>query len=102
MLLLLLCRDVSLNPGPLTLCILNARSVWNKGPLLANIVATNYLDFLYITETHVCPSVFYSLLLIVITYFLKCLVPQVLLVLFFSLDPLPNHTKQNLLFISHL
>ena len=38
--------DVSLNPGPLTL-VLNAR---NKGPLLANMVASNDLDFLCLTH----------------------------------------------------
>ena len=37
MLLLLLGGDVFLNPGPLTLGVLNARSVRKKGPLLANI-----------------------------------------------------------------
>ena len=46
MLLLLLGGDVSLNPGPLTLGVLNARSIRNKGPILANIVASNGLDFL--------------------------------------------------------
>ena len=46
MLLLLLGGDVSLNPGPLTLCVLNARSRRNKGPLLADMVASNDLDFL--------------------------------------------------------
>ena len=43
---------MSLNPGPLTL---NARSVRNKGPLLANKVASNDLDFLCLTETHIHP-----------------------------------------------
>ena len=46
---------MSLNPGPLTLGILNARSVRNKGPLLANIVTSNDLDFLCLTETHIRP-----------------------------------------------
>ena len=55
MLLLLLGGDVSFNPGPLTLCILNARSVRNKGPLLANMVASNDLDFLSLTEIHIFP-----------------------------------------------
>ena len=55
MLLLLLGGDVSLNPGPLTLGVLNTRSVRNKGPLLADIVASNYLDILCLTETHVRP-----------------------------------------------
>ena len=43
---------MSLNPGPLTLGVLNARSGRNKGPLLANIVISNDLDFLYLIETH--------------------------------------------------
>ena len=44
-----------LNPGPLTLGVLNARSIINKGPLLADIVASNDLDFLCLTETHIHP-----------------------------------------------
>ena len=55
MLLLLLGRDVSLNPGALTLGVLNTRSLRNKGPLLVNIVASNDLDILCLTETHVRP-----------------------------------------------
>ena len=55
MLLLLLGGDVSLNPGPFTLCVLNARSVRNKGPLLANMVASYDLDLLCLTETHIRP-----------------------------------------------
>ena len=46
---------MSLNPGPLTLGVLNARSIGNKGPLLANTVASNDLDFLCLTETHIRP-----------------------------------------------
>ena len=53
MLLLLLGGDVSLNPGPFTLGVLNARSVRNKGPLLADMVASHDLDFLCLTETHI-------------------------------------------------
>ena len=53
MLLLLLGGDVSLNPGPFTLGVLNARSVRNKGPLLADMVASYDLDFLCPTETHI-------------------------------------------------
>ena len=56
MLLLLLGVNVSLNPGPLTLGALNARSIRNNGPLLAHIVTSHDLDFLCLTETHVCPS----------------------------------------------
>ena len=55
MLLLLLTGDVSLNPGPLTLGVVNTRSVRNNGPLLADIVASNGLDILCLTETHVRP-----------------------------------------------
>ena len=55
MLLLLLGGDVSLNPGPFTLGVLNARSVMNKGPLLADMVASYDLDFLCLTETHIQP-----------------------------------------------
>ena len=55
LLLLQLGGDVSLNPGPLTLGVVNARSVRNKGPLLADMVASNDLDFLCLTETHIHP-----------------------------------------------
>ena len=52
MLLLLLGGDVSLNPGPFTLSVLNARSIRNKSPLLADIVVSYDLDFLCFTETY--------------------------------------------------
>ena len=55
MLLLLLGGDVSLNPGPFTLGVLNARFVRNKGPLLADMVASYDLDLLCLTETHIRP-----------------------------------------------
>ena len=55
MLLLLLGEDVSLNPGLFTLGVLNARSVRNKGPLLADMVASYDLDFLCLAETHIRP-----------------------------------------------
>ena len=51
-LLLLLGNDVSFNPGPLMLSVLNARSVRNKGLLLGDIVTSYDLDFLCLTETH--------------------------------------------------
>ena len=54
MLLLLLGGDVSLNPGPLTLGILKARSVRNIGPVPVDIVASHDLDSLCLTETYVC------------------------------------------------
>ena len=46
---------MSLNPGPLTLGVLNARSIRNKGPHLADMVASNDLLFLCLTETHIRP-----------------------------------------------
>ena len=55
MLLLLLGGEVSLNPGPFTLGVLNARSVKNKGPLLADMVASYDLHFLCLMETHKRP-----------------------------------------------
>ena len=55
LLILLLDGDVSLNPGPPTQGVLNARSVRNKGPLLADMVASNDLDLLSLTETHIRP-----------------------------------------------
>ena len=55
MLLLLLSVDVTLNPGPLTLGVVNTRSVRNKGPLRADIVASKDLDILCLTETHDSP-----------------------------------------------
>ena len=59
LLLLLLLGDVSLNPGPLTLGLLNDRSVRNKGPLLADMVASNDLDFLCLTENIIRPRQLY-------------------------------------------
>ena len=53
--LLLLLGDVTFNPRPLTLGVLNARSVRNKGPLLADMVVSNDLDFLCLTDTHIHP-----------------------------------------------
>ena len=54
--LLLLSSDVSLNPGPIALGVLNARSIRNKGPALADTMAANNLDLLCLTETHVRSS----------------------------------------------
>ena len=45
MLLLLLGGDVSLNPGPLTPGVVNARSVSNKGLLLADTFLQMTLTF---------------------------------------------------------
>ena len=55
MLLLLLGEDVSLNPGPFIVSVLNARSVRNKSPLLTDMTASNDLDFLGLVETHIRP-----------------------------------------------
>ena len=59
MFLLLLRGDVSLNPGLLTFGVVTARFVRTKGPLLADMVASNDFDFLCLTgcltETHICP-----------------------------------------------
>ena len=99
LLLLLLERDVSLNPGPLTLGVLNARSVRNKGPLLADMVASNDLDFLCLTETNIRPFDADSFM----RFFLTGLVPQVLVVVVdFSLDPPIDPIKLNLPCTSHL
>ena len=48
MLLLLMCGDVAMNPGPL-----NVRSIRNKGPLLSDTIASHAFDFLCLTETHI-------------------------------------------------
>ena len=90
LILLLLLGDVFLKPGPLTLSVLNARSVRNKGPLLADMVSSNDLDFLCLTKTHNRPfeDSFEDSFLRPIIFFVTSLVPQVLvMVLVFSLDP---------------
>ena len=53
MLLLLVCGDVAMNPGPVMLGSVNARSIRNKGPLLADTIASHAFDFLCLTETHI-------------------------------------------------
>ena len=53
MLLLLMCGDVAMNPGPVMLGLVNARSIRNKGPLLADTIASHAFDFLCLTETHI-------------------------------------------------
>ena len=77
--LLLLLGDVFLNPGPLTLSVLNATSIRNKGPLLADMVASNDLDVLCLTKTHIHPFDSDSFLR-PITFFLTSLILQVLVV----------------------
>ena len=53
MLLILMCGDVAMNPGPVMLVLVNARSIRNKGPLLADTIASHTFDFLCLTETHI-------------------------------------------------
>ena len=53
MLLILMCGDVAVNPGPVMLGSVYARSIRNKGPLLADIIASHAIDFLCLTETHI-------------------------------------------------
>ena len=51
MLLILMCGDVAMNPGPVMLGSVNARSIRNKGPLLSDTIASHAFDFLCLTET---------------------------------------------------
>ena len=53
MLLLLMCGDVAMNPGPVMLGSVNVRSIRNKGPLLSDTIASLSFDFLSLTETHI-------------------------------------------------
>ena len=53
MLLILMCSDVDMNPGPARLGLVNARSIRNKGPLLGDTIASHTFDFLCLTETHI-------------------------------------------------
>ena len=53
MLLLLMCGDVAMNPGPVMLDSVNVRSIRNKGPLLSDTIASHAFDFLCLTETHI-------------------------------------------------
>ena len=53
MLLILKCGDVAMNPRPVMLRLENARSIRNKGPLLADTIASHTFDFLCLTETHI-------------------------------------------------
>ena len=97
MLLLLLVGVLSLNLGSLTLGVLNTRSVRNKGPLLADIVASNDLDILCLTETHVRPSIQ------IVAYFLKDLILHVsVAVLVFFIKLSTTYIKWSLLSMSHL
>ena len=49
--MLLLSGDVSLNPGPIALGVLNASLIRNKGPALVDAMAANDLDILCLSET---------------------------------------------------
>ena len=53
MLLLFMCDDVAMNPGPVMLGSVNVRSIHNKGPLLFDTIASHAFDFLCLTETHI-------------------------------------------------
>ena len=51
--LLLLCADISLNPGPISFGAVNCRSVRNKGPCINDTVSAHSVDILAVTETHI-------------------------------------------------
>ena len=51
--LLLLCGDISLNPGPISFGMVNCRSVRNKGPCINDTVTVHSVDILAVTETHI-------------------------------------------------
>ena len=53
MLLLLMCGDVAMNPGPVMLDSVNVRSIHNKGPLISDTIASHAFDFLCLTGTHI-------------------------------------------------
>ena len=50
---LLLCGDISLNPGPIVMGVANCRSVRNKGPMISDAVFNHSLDILSLVETHI-------------------------------------------------
>ena len=56
MLLLLMCGDVAMNPGPVMLSSVNARSIRNKSPLLTDTIASPAFEFLCVTETDICST----------------------------------------------
>ena len=53
MLLILMCGDAAMNPEPVMLGSVNARSIWNKGPCFSDTIASHAFDFLCLTETHI-------------------------------------------------
>ena len=50
---MLLILDVAMNPGPVMLGSVNARSIQTKGPLHADTIASHAFDSLCLTETHI-------------------------------------------------
>ena len=50
--LLLLCGDISLNPGP-SFGAVNCQSVRNKGPCINDTISAHSVDILAATETHI-------------------------------------------------
>ena len=52
-LLILMCCDVAMNPGPAMLGLVNARSIRNKGLLISDTMSSHAFDFLCLTETHI-------------------------------------------------
>ena len=56
LLLLLLCGDVAVNPGPTNFGFVNCRSIRNKGPLLHDLIQCSDLDILGLVETHIRPT----------------------------------------------
>ena len=55
-LLLLLCGDISLNPGPIVMGVANCRSVRNKALMISDVVFNHSLDILSLVETHIRPT----------------------------------------------
>ena len=55
-LLLLLCGEVAVNPGPTNFKFVNCRSIRNKGPLLHDLIQCSDLDILVLVETHIRPT----------------------------------------------
>ena len=56
LLLLLLCGDVAVNPGPTNFGFVNCRSIRNKSPLLYDLIQCRDLDILGLAETHIRPT----------------------------------------------
>ena len=55
-LLLLLCGNVTVNPGQTNFGFVNCRSICNKGPLLYDLIQHSDLDILGLVETHIRPT----------------------------------------------